>query len=493
MSKLVIQINFVLWILSCFAQVLQYSSLSSLVTCTVSLQVVQSRVVYVIPNATTPCPKNSGNSSCHTLNWYSHNSNERIISNDTVVILLKGIHFLNSTIYIENCKNLTITGEVADTLSLTDNNFANSNQMQHPISWISCSTSDTGIVFSNTSDIQIMNLGFDSCGSSAVLDSDITGNSVINSSLLFALSYNVNITGLIVNNTYGYGVHMNCVFGNIQINDSLLLRASNMRDGKPGGNARFLFGQSSWCIHQCNEKHTKLTIYRSSFIQGLDSGIGIEIIIDCPQVYVFMNNINVVNNTGGNIALSLTCNSLETTSKISIMNSIINGGSADTGGGMRFLSQCNRPERKHTHTYDSINCIHTPLTVNNTTFNFNSAQKHGGAVYMSYYSSTEQLCRVQKVMFINGTFINNLGNGAAMESAKQLTFADHPSSLLKVNLERYHFHGNSVPSNKSGSIINLIMTYAVISNCNFTDNNGSVLASSKSNLDFHGNMFLCLY
>ena len=122
-----------------------------------------------------------------------------------------------------------------------------------------------------------------------------------------------------------------------------------MRDGKPGGNARFLFGQSSWCIHQCNERRTKLTIYRSSFIQGLDSGIGIEIIIDCPQVYVFMNNINAVNNTGGNIALSLTYNSLGTTSKISIMSSIINGGSADTGGGMRFLSQCNGPEKKHTH------------------------------------------------------------------------------------------------------------------------------------------------
>ena len=203
-----------------------------------------------------------------------------MIQLDTVVILLKGIHFLNSTIYIGNCKNLTITGEVADTLSLTDNNFANSNQMQHPISWISCSTSDTGIVFSNTSDVQITNLGFDSCESSAVLDPD----TVISCSLHFALSYNVNITGLIVNNTYGYGVHMNCVFGNIQINDSLLLRASNMRDGKPGGNARFLFGQSSRCIHQCNERHTKLTIYRSSFIQGVDSGIGIEIIIDCPQV-----------------------------------------------------------------------------------------------------------------------------------------------------------------------------------------------------------------
>ena len=129
--------------------------------------------------------------------------------------------------------------------------------MQHPISWISCFTSGTGIVFSNISDIQIMNLGFDSCGSSAVLDPD----TVINGSLHSVLSYNVNSTGLIVNNTYGYGVHMNCVFCNIQINDSLLLRASKMRDGKPGGNARFLFGQSSRCIHQCNERHTKLTIY----------------------------------------------------------------------------------------------------------------------------------------------------------------------------------------------------------------------------------------
>ena len=55
---------------------------------------------------------------------------------------------------------------------------------------------------------------------------------------------------------------MNCVFGNIQINDSILVRASKARDGKHGGNARFWFGQSSnsYCEHWCSKKYANVVI-----------------------------------------------------------------------------------------------------------------------------------------------------------------------------------------------------------------------------------------
>ena len=240
----IIQITFLLWLLSCqyhpacgqwHASAFGYSSLSSLVMCTaVSLQVAHSHVVYVTPNNTTPCPKNSANSSCHTLNWYGGNGSERLISDDTVVILLKGTHSLNSTICIKNRKNLTITGEVGYTSLCTDG----IDQTPSPISWINCTSSDTGIAFLNSKNICIMNLGFDSCGGNVAFNSD-TGNLNMSAALLFGLSYNVSIVRVTINNTRGYGVHMDCVFGNIQINDSILVRASKARDRKLGGNARF--------------------------------------------------------------------------------------------------------------------------------------------------------------------------------------------------------------------------------------------------------------
>ena len=42
-----------------------------------------------------------------------------------------------------------------------------------------------------------------------------------------------------------------------------------------------------------------------------------------------------------------------------------------------------------------------------------------------------------------------------------------------------------MPNNKSGPIVNLIMTYTTISNCSFTDNNGSALTFLKSNVNFN--------
>ena len=488
----VIQITFLVWLLSyqhhpaCGhwpASTVGHSFLSSLVMCTaVNLQVAHSCVVYVTPNDTTPCPKSNADSSCHTLNWYGGNGSERLLSDDTVVILLKGTHSLNSTICIKNRKNLTITGEAGYTSLLTDGK----DQTPSRMSWINCTSSDTGIVFLNSKNIHITNLGFDSCGGNVAFNSD-TSNLNMSAALLFGLSYNVSIVRVTINNTYGYGVHMSCVFGNIRINDSILVRASKARDGKLGGNARFWFGKNSNCEHQCNRKYTNLVIFRSSFMLGLKGSIGIEIVIDCPHVYALMSKVYAVNNTGGNVALNLTNFNVYAPSMIHIMNSIINGGRANTGGGIRFWSR----HKEHTHENCSANTHSTLLTVSDTDFSFNSAKKHGGGVYISYNQSAGYLCQVEKVQirFNNCTFVNNFGNGAVMESKQHLTSVVYPGLLvLNVSLENCHFHGNSVPNNKSGPIIYLILTYMTISNCSFVDNNGSVLTLLKTNVNFHGDI-----
>ena len=501
MSKLLaIQIMLLLWLMcqrdsiSPQANVMGYSSLSSLELVmsigAVGLQMAHSRVVYVTPNATVPCPR-SDDSSCHTLSWYSHSDRERLLSNDTVVILLKGTHILNSTIHIENRKNLTITGEDGYTFTFTDDR----GQIPHPVTWIYCTSSaETGIVFVNSTDIKLRNLGFDSCGTNSALNSG-TGEFNVSAALFFGMSYNVSISQVIINNTYGSGLHMNCVFGNIWINNSVLVRASKARNGRLGDNARLWFGQSSRCKNQCSTNIANLTIFRSSFMQGLKGSIGVEIVIDCPQVYVLMSNLNAVNNTGGNIALSLTTfdGHASTNSKVDIIHSIINGGRANTGGGIRVRSRHNQ-ERKDAHIINSNNSnMHSALlTVHHTSFSFNSAIERGGAVYISHHQSycIGYFCQVEnvKILFKNCSFIKNFGNGAAIETKQHLTSADYSLTVLSVSLDGCLFHGNSVQKNNSGPIINLIMTYMTISNSSFTDNNGSALTLLKSSLNFHGDI-----
>ena len=92
------------------------------------------------------------------------------------------------------------------------------------------------------------------------------------------------------------------------------------------------------------------------------------------------------------------------------------------------------------------------------------------------------------IKFINSSFADNFGNGAVMECRKHLTFMDYPSPVLNVSFEGCHFRGNSVPNNKFGPVINLILTYITVYNCSFVDNNGSVLTLLKSNLNIHGDV-----
>ena len=83
-------------------------------------------------------------------------------------------------------------GEAAHTTSLGDDKA----QTTQPVTWINCISSETGIVFINSIDIKLRNLGFDSCGSNVALNSDtgkLTKFSHINSALLFELSYNISI------------------------------------------------------------------------------------------------------------------------------------------------------------------------------------------------------------------------------------------------------------------------------------------------------------
>jgi hypothetical protein len=95
----------------------------------------------------------------------------------------------------------------------------------------------------------------------------------------------------------------------------------------------------------------------------------------------------------------------------------------------------------------------TLLTVSNTSFSFNLAKERGtgGAVYISHHQSycIGYFCQVEnvKILFKNCAFVNNFGNGAAMETKQHLTSLDYSLTVLSVSIDGCLFHGNSVYSN----------------------------------------------
>ena len=76
--------------------------------------------------------------------------------------------------------------------------------------------------------------------------------------------------------------------------------------GHSFGNARFLFGPK--CSEHCSEATvtTMLAISSLLFSDGQMNAYGLEVIINFPDVYVVISNVTVKNNSGGNLALSVT-------------------------------------------------------------------------------------------------------------------------------------------------------------------------------------------
>ena len=441
----------------------------------------QSRVLYVKVNDSSPCPHGIPRIRCQTLDKYIQNINTSFTSN-TTLNFLDGHHSLITFLQVTNCQNFSLIGVGGTVLDQTSG-------LVYPSSWIGCSgTTKSGVIFINSSDIHISNIGFDSCGAVATLEHKFT----VHIALAFDYVINLTLHKVVVNNSIGFGLHCDNVFGKIQLKDSVFTNARG--DSKLqvyGGNTRFWFGAP------CFNSTTNLMINNSWFMYGNEvsnkhhNASGLQVLIFCPKIHVIVNNITAYGNkgiNGGNLALCLKYFDPEI-STITIRNSDISNGLAVKGGGIRFWSQIETSiENSHNKNLNT-----SILTIENSTFSNNVANITGGAMYIAHYETENYASqRERQINISNCTFIGNKGSiGAVMEILKQEIpgYVSHTTPQFSVYFHNCRFHNNSVPTDKHSSIMELIGTKNIqLSECSFTYSHGTVFSLRNSNLNLFGNV-----
>ena len=426
------------------------------------------------PGDESLCPNNA--SQCHTLGWYVRNTNGSFIVNNTEVRFLEGMHTLNTSIRIENYHNVTIVGVGSMTQT------RDIKGVPQPSSWIHCNSENSGFVFLKSNEINITNFGFHYCGTLAKLCSKI-----VSAALFFHQGNNILLRQVLLNESRGVGLHLNNIYGSVTIHDSAFMRTSPAAAAPRGlyslpGNVRIWFGKSK-CL-ECSGP-ANMTISSSSFTDGQKNANGLEIIVHCPHVHVVIDSVTIRNNSGkkgGNLALSVTdFSGLANTNIIKITNSLISGGRAFKGGGMRFWTRT-------FHLTNITSCvrnnIHNILEVHNTNFSLNHAHSTGSAIVMSHYQGAGYGCTVKKVVFRRCFFVENVGNGSTIDIKKHMILAEHASPALNVSFEHCRFLNNSI-THANGAIMNIIMTHVVILNCSFTQNKGTALSLQSSKLNVY--------
>ena len=396
------------------------------------------------------------------------------------MVFLEGKHSLESLIEVTNCHNFTMTGNGSTQLY--------SDGLPQPTSWINCTgASGNGLFFINSSEIHIIKLGLDSCSGKTTIEEKFT--------IYFALAFdqvsNLTLYQIVINNTRGFGLHCDNVFGEIHVSESAFVNSKGDSSTHVyGGNARFWFGSP------CSTSKSNLVIDTTWFMYGEETAYkvynasGLQVLIACPNISVVMENITAHGNrgiNGGNLALSLDLTYFGSdVSTIDISNSNISNGWAVKGGGIRFWSQIETGSSVQENTHNNT----IILNIFNSTFSNNVASITGGALYIAHYEAENDFgYRLRQIRFINCSFVGNKGNGAVMEILKQTVpgYVPHITPQFSVCFNCCGFHTNSVPSGKHSSIMELIGTKNIrLSNCNFTNSSGTVFSLRSSFMNFFG-------
>ena len=469
--------------------------LMTIIVITFLIRMAQSQpnVLYVRADNGSSCPQDIPVANCQTLEWYIQNINASFTSNTTMVFL-KGSHSLESFVEIANCYNFNMTG--------AQSILQGRDGLPQPASWINCERqSNNGLLFVNSSKIHISNLGLESCSGQ-----DPSDHFRLYAALSFDRVSDITLQYIVINNTSGFGLYCENVFGRINVMGSIFMNAHGHRHDSvkiDAGNARFLFG------NPCPDKETNLTIDSSLFQFGNEStgqylknevlsrtdgtqftghnfkdASGLQYFVLCPGIHVKMENITAEANrgsNGGNIAIVLE-DVGPTASDIIINNSRIIKGYAKKGGGIRVWLKIK--------TKEDVQNI-SSLSVFNSIFTENYAKSSGGAIYVSFDENEKYFLttKPREVNIVNCMFKNNRGGNAAVMEILQEKIAGynpHFTPQLSLNIINCTFHSNSEPSHKHISIMEMVRTKRLrVSDCNFTNNHGHVFSLRSANLNFY--------
>ena len=414
----------------------------------------------------------------------------RNIIDNTTIIFLPGNHSLSGSdvdkalIILSDKNNLTLKGircgekQVQKTYS--------------PPSIVVCSGNQSGFLFTNSSNISINNLEFQGCRANMNLTSCGThkNNSSFYGGVFFHCSYHITMSGVVIRDGKGFGLHMDYVCGNISITCSKFI-------GNMDGNAVLWFKQ---CANN-KEVNNTLTVtdseFRNGYINDKKNATGLYLLIKQRHTRASLKNLKFSNNTGtsgGNIAIRFI-DFADHTGYVSIDDTVIENGVAEDGGGMLIwfekdltpdLRDCQNKSNKY-----------NVLTITNTTFINNTARiGGGGGLFLSYYEITGVGCTNRQVEINNCTLKNNTAiRGSAIEISKHKVpiYELHNVPQFTVTLNNSLITNNRLTpkkgqANEDGIVEVFSVASLVIRNTNFSNNNGTGLMLVNSGVQFKGSI-----
>ena len=438
------------------------------------------------------CPEDCDD--CGSLMYYANHSREYFNQSDTTFRFLGGIHLLeNSTlINMGNAANLILSGET--------HNSSNFSQPR-----VVCSESDPGgFSFYNITNLTIEYLSFSQCsGKSLSFHASVA--------LEIQLVHNLMMSGVAIQDTAGFGLMVDSLFGSSHIANTIINSSHNTHDILYGGNLAF-YCSDSHSYHFNGSKHY-LHVTDSQFLNGINykSASGVYIQIICRQrIYITFDRVTIKGNRadyGGNFGLRYIGTSNEWTASIHIINSEISNGNGSTGGGLYMTAVTGDTSdssslRNHRHNNDD-DCDDDGghgvlLSVRNTTFKNNSAPYAGAAVYLRLHQNYH--AAVGTIVFDNCTFRENklhvsanntLSHGGA--GVHIITYAlpehkQHITVFFEIEFTRCEFFENGVQATPGYSAPRTGVFYAQyvrsvnISRCRFYNNTCSGVVAIHSNL-----------
>ena len=425
--------------------------------------------------------------------WSSQHSNcqsldsvlSELLPNNSVLELTNGSCNLTHSLNFTRVSNITIRGQ--------------GSQYTH----ISCHHMNAGLVFNESSNIELRDFTIDSCGVQINHEklTNLTGNA--SKSIVFTNTTNVVLQGLVIANSNGYGLLIHNCFKNMLLGD-VIFRSNKLTGPETeythgGGGLVILFmplqyqqDRTHYNISNCtfanNSNNIKLQEKNRFKPKMKEKGGGMRLLFlrNSSNIQVVISSCHFENNTstyGGGLFLQVSDNS--SNCQVTVNNSmfianhceVYGGGGADVGFTI----------------YDLI-----PGYPKNCSVLFESVQFRDNVAYIgggvSIFTSTDNEIKPNMrntATFINCSFVNNYATGgAAVDIRPDLSLQHGSTFIVKVSFKDTQFIGN-VPTqipNHEQTENTVLQTNEVIVRFYgfilFSDNKATALYSASSLLIF---------
>ena len=405
-----------------------------------------------------------------------------LLPNNSVLELTNGSCNLTHSLSFTRVSNITIRGQ--------------GSQYTH----ISCHHMNAGLVFNQSSNIELRDFTIDSCGVQINHDelTDITGNA--SKSIVFMNTTNVVLQGLIVTNSNGYGLMISDCFGSVLLNNTIFENSkvieSELEYTYGGGGLVIVFipyqkqQKTQYTINNCIFENNSANLEELSKRGG---GMSLIFLQNSQEIYIKIENCCFKNNTGSlGGGLFSQCSDNSTNCHLTVYNTEFYGNHATTssfadgeeraGGGVQLGFQILQEiPLNNSILFDSVN------------FTANTADNGGGAsLFISSVDTNPGL--LNDITFKNCIFVNNSGNGgSALEitpsyTEQQLKISQFIGRVLLIDCV---FTGNVPnPQNEIGHESTLFAYRVPVTfqgSAKFSDNRASAIYASLALLIFQEN------